>query len=195
VLSNAIIHADESVDFFLDPARIPAGFEAHVGNGIRVSHPSELEARLQSLENKNVSVDSGTSNAWYTLVLQNAGAHIIEAADPCLMPKAAKNETEIAGMKACHIRDGVAMAKFLSWIDAEVTQGNLHTQKVPFLVQRVPLFALLFSVYVVLCIKFNEKRGVKGTQNTVLGLKYYCYRRTAFTTSIRQSLHFLSILA
>ncbi|MFA0655866.1 aminopeptidase P family protein [Vibrio sp. 10N.222.49.C12] len=130
VLSNAIIHADESVDFFLDPARIPTGFEAHVGNGIRVSHPSELEARLQSLEGKNVSVDSGTSNAWYTLVLQNSGAHIIEAADPCLMPKAAKNATEIAGMKACHIRDGVAMAKFLSWIDAEVTQGNLHNEAV-----------------------------------------------------------------
>ncbi|CAK2521783.1 Xaa-Pro aminopeptidase [Vibrio crassostreae] len=130
VLSNAIIHADESVDFFLDPDRIPVGFEAHVGNGIRVSHPSELEARLQSLEGKNVSVDSGTSNAWYTLVLQNAGAHIIEAADPCLMPKAAKNETEIAGMKACHIRDGVAMAKFLSWIDAEVAQGNLHNEAV-----------------------------------------------------------------
>ncbi|MEZ8111712.1 aminopeptidase P family protein [Vibrio splendidus] len=130
VLSNAIIHADESVDFFLDPARIPTGFEAHVGNGIRVSHPSELEARLQSLEGKNVSVDSGTSNAWYTLVLQNAGAHLIEAADPCLMPKAAKNETEIAGMKACHIRDGVAMAKFLSWIDAEVAQGNLHNEAV-----------------------------------------------------------------
>ncbi|MCK8088526.1 aminopeptidase P family protein [Vibrio sp. 1CM8B] len=130
VLSNAIIHADESVDFFLDPTRIPTGFEAHVGNGIRVSHPSELEARLQSLEGKNVSVDSGTSNAWYTLVLQNSGAHIIEAADPCLMPKAAKNETEIAGMKACHIRDGVAMAKFLSWIDAEVAQGNLHNEAV-----------------------------------------------------------------
>lgn len=130
VLSNAIIHADESVDFFLDPARIPTGFEAHVGNGIRVFHPSELEARLQSLESKNVSVDSGTSNAWYTLVLQNAGAHIIEAADPCLMPKAAKNATEIAGMKACHIRDGVAMAKFLSWIDAEVAQGNLHNEAV-----------------------------------------------------------------
>ncbi|MFS1947433.1 aminopeptidase P family protein [Vibrio lentus] len=130
VLSNAIIHADESVDFFLDPARTPAGFEAHVGNGIRVSHPSELEARLQSLEGNNVSVDSGTSNAWYTLVLQNAGAHIIEAADPCLMPKAAKNATEIAGMKACHIRDGVAMAKFLSWIDAEVAQGNLHNEAV-----------------------------------------------------------------
>ncbi|WP_299690510.1 aminopeptidase P family protein [uncultured Vibrio sp.] len=130
VLSNAIIHADESVDLFLDPARIPAGFEAHVGNGIRVSHPSELEARLQSLEGKNVSVDSGTSNAWYTLVLQNAGAHIIEAADPCLMPKAAKNATEIAGMKACHIRDGVAMAKFLSWIDAEVAQGHLHNEAV-----------------------------------------------------------------
>ncbi|MDN3615569.1 aminopeptidase P family protein [Vibrio gallaecicus] len=130
VLSNAIIHADQSVDFFLDPARIPAGFEEHVGQGIRVSHPSELQSCLEKLAGKRVSVDAGTSNAWYTLVLQNAGAEIIEAADPCLMPKAAKNDVEIAGMKACHIRDGAAMVKFLSWLDAEVAAGNLHDEAV-----------------------------------------------------------------
>ncbi|NOH99032.1 aminopeptidase P family protein [Vibrio sp. 99-70-13A1] len=130
VLSNAIIHADQSVDFFLDPARIPAGFEEHVGQGIRVSHPAELQSCLEKLAGKRVSVDAGTSNAWYTLVLQNAGAEIIEAADPCLMPKAAKNDVEIAGMKACHVRDGAAMVKFLSWLDEEVAAGNLHDEAI-----------------------------------------------------------------
>ena len=31
-------------------------------------------------------------------------------------------------MKACHIRDGVAMSKFLCWLDAEVAAGNLHDE-------------------------------------------------------------------
>ncbi|NMU25232.1 aminopeptidase P family protein, partial [Vibrio parahaemolyticus] len=62
------------------------------------------------------------------LVLQNAGASVVSKADPCLMPKAAKNSVEIAGMKACHIRDGVAMSKFLSWLDTEVAAGNLHDE-------------------------------------------------------------------
>jgi len=128
VLSNAIIHADNSVEFFLDPSRVPTGFAEHTGEGIVVRAPSELEASLQTLSGKRVTVDSATSNAWYTLVLQNAGAEIIESADPCLMPKAAKNNVEIAGMKACHVRDGAAMVNFLSWLDSEVAQGALHDE-------------------------------------------------------------------
>jgi Xaa-Pro aminopeptidase len=31
-------------------------------------------------------------------------------------------------MKACHIRDGAAMVKFLSWLDSEVTNGHLHDE-------------------------------------------------------------------
>jgi Xaa-Pro aminopeptidase len=46
------------------------------------------------------------------------------------MPKAAKNDTEVAGMKASHVRDGAAMARFLCWLDAEVAAGNLHDEAV-----------------------------------------------------------------
>ena len=128
LLSHAILHSDSSVEYFLDPARLPAEFDAHVGAGVTVHHPEALQARLENLTGKNVLVDPATSNAWFKLVLQNAGASVVSKADPCLMPKAAKNSVEIAGMKACHIRDGVAMSKFLSWLDAEVVAGNLHDE-------------------------------------------------------------------
>ncbi|MCZ4391119.1 aminopeptidase P family protein [Vibrio alginolyticus] len=128
LLSHAILHSDSSVEYFLDPARLPAEFDAHVGAGVTVHHPEALQARLENLTGKNVLVDPTTSNAWFKLVLQNAGASVVSKADPCLMPKAAKNAVEIAGMKACHIRDGVAMSKFLSWLDAEVVAGNLHDE-------------------------------------------------------------------
>ncbi|MUJ24555.1 aminopeptidase P family protein [Aliivibrio fischeri] len=130
LLSHAIIHADESVDFFLDPSRLPAEFNTHVGQGVRVHQPDALQATLESLAGKKVLVDSATSNAWMSLVLSNANAEIIEASDPCLLPKAAKNETEKAGMRACHIRDGAAMAKFLTWFDAEIEAGTLHDEAV-----------------------------------------------------------------
>ncbi|CAE6878170.1 COG0006 Xaa-Pro aminopeptidase [Vibrio sp. B1ASS3] len=128
LLSHAILHSDSSVEYFLDPARLPAEFDAHVGSGVTVHHPEALQVRLETLTGKNVLVDPATSNAWFKLVLQNAGASVVSKADPCLMPKAAKNAVEIAGMKACHIRDGVAMSKFLSWLDAEVVAGNLHDE-------------------------------------------------------------------
>ncbi|ELA9307123.1 aminopeptidase P family protein [Vibrio parahaemolyticus] len=128
LLSHAILHADSSVEYFLDPARLPAEFAAHVGTGVTVHHPEALQSRLEAMSGKKVLLDPAISNAWFKLVLQNAGASVITAADPCLMPKAAKNEVEIAGMKACHIRDGVAMSKFLCWLDTEVAAGNLHDE-------------------------------------------------------------------
>ncbi|HEQ3535979.1 TPA: aminopeptidase P family protein [Vibrio parahaemolyticus] len=128
LLSHAILHADSSVEYFLDPARLPAEFAAHVGTGVTAHHPEALQSRLEAMSGKKVLLDPAISNAWFKLVLQNAGASVIAAADPCLMPKAAKNEVEIAGMKACHIRDGVAMSKFLCWLDAEVAAGNLHDE-------------------------------------------------------------------
>ncbi|HHF0559955.1 TPA: aminopeptidase P family protein [Vibrio antiquarius] len=128
LLSHAILHSDSSVEYFLEPARLPADFDAHVGTGVTVHHPEALQSRLEAMTGKKVLVDPAISNAWFKLVLQNSGASVIAAADPCLMPKAAKNSVEIAGMKACHIRDGVAMSKFLCWLDAEVAAGNLHDE-------------------------------------------------------------------
>ncbi|EGR1307448.1 aminopeptidase P family protein [Vibrio cholerae] len=128
LLSHAIVHNDSSVDFFFDPARLATDFDTHVAGTVRVHHPDQLEAQLHQLSGRRVMLDSATSNAWFTLTLQNAGAELLNEADPCLLPKAAKNSTEIAGMRACHIRDGAAMVQFLAWLDNEVANGRLHNE-------------------------------------------------------------------
>lgn len=128
LLSHAIVHNDSSVDFFFDPTRLATDFDAHVAGTVRVHHPDQLEAQLHQLSGRRVMLDSATSNAWFTLTLQNAGAELLNEADPCLLPKAAKNNTEIAGMRACHIRDGAAMVQFLAWLDNEVANGRLHNE-------------------------------------------------------------------
>lgn len=52
LLSHAILHADSSVEYFLDPARLPAEFEAHVGTGVTVHHPEALQSRLEAMSGK-----------------------------------------------------------------------------------------------------------------------------------------------
>lgn len=125
ILSHAIIHSTGNVDFFIDQNRLANNFHQHVGPGITIKSPQELEQSIQALKGKNVLLDTSTSNAWFKLQLQNNNIHIIEADDPCSLPKAAKNQAEIEGMKSCHIRDGVAMAKYLCWLDNQVEQNNL----------------------------------------------------------------------
>ncbi|MBD1559630.1 aminopeptidase P family protein [Vibrio sp. S9_S30] len=128
LLSHAIIHADSDVEFFIDPTRLSDDFTEHVGQGVTVYAPEQLESRLQSLAGKSVLVDPATSSAWFTLTLQNAGAEVVNGDDPCLLPKAAKNVAEIKGMRASHLRDGAAMVNFLSWLDSEVEAGNYHDE-------------------------------------------------------------------
>ncbi|KUI96915.1 aminopeptidase P family protein [Vibrio sp. MEBiC08052] len=128
LLTHAIIYDDASIDLFIDPQRVIEEFEHHVGPGVRICPPETLEHSLTNLQGKQILLDPDTCNAWFNLTLQNAGVSIIHGADPCMLPKAAKNASEIAGMKACHIRDGAAMAKFLSWLDQEVAQGNMHNE-------------------------------------------------------------------
>ena len=50
---------------------------------------------------------------------------MINDRDPCILPKARKNEAEIAGARAAHERDGVAMARFLAWLDREAPSGRV----------------------------------------------------------------------
>lgn len=130
VLSHAIIYADNSVDFFIDPSRLPSDFSAHVGAGVTVYQPIQLTERLAALSTKKVILDQAGSSAWFSMQLRDNNATIIDTSDPCMLPKAQKNPTELSGMQACHRRDGAAMAKFLCWLDNEVAAHRLHDEGV-----------------------------------------------------------------
>ncbi len=132
LLSHAFVFSDGSAKFFIDEQRITAraAFDIHVGQDVDICHPDTLEQELRKLAGRKVTLDPATSNAWFQLKLQSFGATLLDLADPCLLPKAAKNDVEVSGMKACHIRDGAAMVNFLSWLDSEVTNGNLHDEAV-----------------------------------------------------------------
>ncbi len=130
LLSHATLFASGELDFYIDADRLPAEFTAHAGEGVTVKAPAALKSDLQALQGKQVLVDPATANAWTKITLVDAGANVVEAADPCLLPKAAKNSTEIAGMKACHVRDGAAVSRFLAWMDRELAAGHRPNEAV-----------------------------------------------------------------
>src|SRR4030095_4330440 len=57
--------------------------------------------------------------------LEQAGATIVEARDPSVLPKATKNAAEIDGHKAAQLRDGAALSRFLHWLSVEAPKGGL----------------------------------------------------------------------
>ena len=49
-----------------------------------------------------------------------SAAKIIDADNPSMLMKAVKNEAEISGMRAAHIKDGLAVARFMHWLKTNI---------------------------------------------------------------------------
>ncbi len=128
VLGHALLDTKGNLELYADPGKIPEGFDEHVGDGVRVRDLAELEQALQAQSGQRVLVDPDTANAWCQMTLEQHGATLVSAQDPVIMPKACKNAVEVDGMRAAHLRDGVAEVQFLAWLDREVAAGKLHDE-------------------------------------------------------------------
>ena len=128
VLGFGLLHSDGRFQFFTDPQKIPEGFSDHVGKGVQVYPESAAHEAFEALAGKKVLADPATANAWCQLSLKAAGAELIADNDPVILPKACKNHAEIAGMQKAHLRDGLAMVRFLAWLDREVDAGRLYSE-------------------------------------------------------------------
>ncbi|MGX7345829.1 aminopeptidase P family protein [Acetobacter pasteurianus] len=119
VLAFALVHANNSVDLFIEPEKITANVKEWLGSSVRVHTPQEMEQVLATLKGKTVGVDPASNAVWFGQTLTRHGATVQEAPDPCLLPKARKNKVEQMGMRTAHLRDGVALCRFLHWLDTE----------------------------------------------------------------------------
>jgi len=126
-LSFAMIHTDGRVDWFVDLDKVDDDLRAHLGNEVIVMPPGELGPALSFLgaHHRRVQIDPSSTASWIDTTLRTAGAEVSRAPDPCALPKACKNEVEIAGMRAAHVRDGAALTRFLAWLPGAVAQGGV----------------------------------------------------------------------
>jgi Xaa-Pro aminopeptidase len=124
-LAYALANADGTADLFVAPNKIDEAVRQHLGNAVLIHDRSEFAPALRALVDKRVVVDPERSVAAIFEALEQAGAAIVEARDPVVLPKAVKNATEIAGHKAAQLRDGAALCRFLHWISVEGPEGGV----------------------------------------------------------------------
>ncbi|MDA7947628.1 MAG: aminopeptidase P family protein [Hyphomicrobiaceae bacterium] len=127
VLCFAIVPAKGLVDLFIDPGKISPTVRKHLKADARVLDAGQLPRALETLgkADARVLLDPDQASQWIADQLVDAGAALVHKADPCLAPKAKKNPVEIAGARTAHKRDGVAVCRFLAWLDANAPAGKL----------------------------------------------------------------------
>ena len=119
-LGFVLVRADGTASLFMDPSKLDAAARDWLGPDVSL-HPCDALPRvLTALSGQRVRVDAAGSAAWFGQTLRAAGATVVDGPDPCALPKSCKNLVEQAGTRAAHVRDAVALCRFLHWLDGAV---------------------------------------------------------------------------
>ena len=126
-LAFALIPKDGKPRLYVDPAKLGPEVRTYLETLAELAEPSQLEVDIRSLgkDHKCVLFDSATAPVKLTRLLKEAGGEAQIGQDPIALMKAHKNKTEIEGMRRAHLRDGIAMLRFLHWFSIEAPKGKL----------------------------------------------------------------------
>lgn len=89
---------------------------------------SDVEQHCQASLKHKVWLDKSRSN--YALANGIPLAQLVDSQNAVTPMKAVKNAAELAGMREAHIVDGVAMAKFMAWLQAEICEKGRSISEV-----------------------------------------------------------------
>ena len=90
VLAFAILHRNSCVDLFMDVRKCTPDLFSHLGNQVTIHPPEAFSAALNRLKDKTkqIQIDPATASDWICRQLAGGKAKLVEATDPCALPKA-----------------------------------------------------------------------------------------------------------
>ena len=101
-----------------------ASFAALEADSVTICAYDAIVDHLKHLENK-LFVDPSTLNyCLHEALSGKTGAPYTTGESPILLKKSLKNDVEIEGMRKAHIADGVAVVRFLHWLEDEIKAGK-----------------------------------------------------------------------
>ena len=124
-LAFALIPRDGKPKLYVDGAKLDNSTRQALEDVAEVRTPDDLVHDLAALKDKSVRLDAGSAADALTRIIADNDGTPSRGADPITLMKSVKNHAEIAGMKAAHKRDGVAMVRYLAWLDATAPSGKL----------------------------------------------------------------------
>lgn len=125
IISYAIITEDEAF-FFVDQEKIGEDVEEFLDkNGVRIEDYNEIRKYLGRIEeDAKVFLDKAKTNRYiYNAISEKA--EIISDTNITTILKGNKNPVEVENQKNAYIKDGVALSKFLYWLDNRIGKEEI----------------------------------------------------------------------
>jgi len=124
--SYLLMDQNGKADLYIDLQKMQGQAFTHLGSDVRVIDRKMMKYHIDQIKRDSVvQFDPYETPLAFLDILRDAGLEVVEDTDPCIPLKAIKNEIEIEGMRRCHIRDGVALTRFLAWLEASFEKEPL----------------------------------------------------------------------
>ena len=135
--SYAVI-TPSSATLYVDDTKFEGDVKDHLGPGV---HIRPYSAIFDDVEALGKSVTSSTESpkrkfwistkaSWALSLALGGEANVEEVRSPVGDSKAIKNNVELDGMRACHVRDGAALTEYFSWLEHELIEKKTKLDEV-----------------------------------------------------------------
>lgn len=132
VISYLLVTQDSAVWYVLKDGVCDAGTEATFNilesDGVEIRQYDDI-CYLSSEFDGRLYVDTCSLNFNLYDNLVSASVAIEEGESPVPLRKAVKNQFEIQAMREAHVKDGLAMERFLYWLESNVAAGREVTER------------------------------------------------------------------
>ena len=120
VLSYAVITLDKAI-LFIDENKLNDEIKEEFNKiGIEIRNYFEIYEFVKNINKDEVVLLDGTTVNYTIYKNIPSNVTIIDAPNPTFIFKAIKNEVELQNIRDCHIKDGVAMTKFMYWLKTNI---------------------------------------------------------------------------
>jgi Xaa-Pro aminopeptidase len=124
-LAFAVIPRDGKPQLYVEAAKLSNSVRTALAEIADVRAPDDLAGALSQLQDKTVRLDQASAADALSRLIAASGGKPVRGPDPITLMKAVKNTAEIAGSRAAHSRDGVAMVRFLAWLERTAPSGQV----------------------------------------------------------------------
>ena len=113
----------KTTTLFINDEKLTPDVKAYLtAQGVQTAPYNHIKDALRNYDEYNILLDPNVIS--YTLFKQVRTQEVVRASSPIPAMKAIKNEIEVEGFRRAMIRDGVALVKFLRWLQTAVSKGQ-----------------------------------------------------------------------
>lgn len=116
-----------TAEIYVEEDKLTPEVKAHLGQDVIIKPYDSIFADAQALAVRGQAAGENAEKfllsnkaSWALSISLGGEAQVEETRSPISDAKAVKNEAELQGMRACHIRDGAALTEYFAWLENEL---------------------------------------------------------------------------